>query len=100
MTDWYSPKHKLPKNNEDCLLLGGDHNDSVVGPIMWKTSLATAANPDAPAGCWLDLWATPEAGTAITTDQVLLWTPWDAVKPPDEQIAALERDDPNPDKKE
>jgi hypothetical protein len=43
----------------------------VVGPIMWN----------AKSGMWLDIFASPEAGSAVDPAKVGLWTAWDPIKP-------------------
>jgi hypothetical protein len=76
MTDWHDPKTKLPDDGQECLLLPhqqGLITSHVYGPIMWRAEMAD--------GCWLDIFATAEAGELIRPDQVRLWTLWDPIAP-------------------
>lgn len=74
---WHKPQDRLPEDGEECLLMPPDHGGMttvpVFGPIPWH----------AQSGMWLDLFATPEAGTCIKTEQVALWTLWAPIQPPE-----------------
>jgi hypothetical protein len=75
MADWYDPKVKLPEDGEQCLLMpherGGLVTTHVFGPMPWN----------AKNGCWLDIFATPEAGEMVDPAQVGCWTLWAPIAP-------------------
>jgi hypothetical protein len=76
MIEWHDPKTTLPKDKQDCLLLAeGSFSYRTYGPIMWHGG----------SGAWLDLFATPEAGTVISPDQVYRWTDWDEIAPKEDE---------------
>ena len=78
MNVWHDPKVKLPEDNQECLLMpvdrGGMCTLPVFGPIMWSVKNQV----------WLDIFATPEAGTIATVEQVGKWCDWASIAPKDE----------------
>jgi hypothetical protein len=79
VVDWHDPKVKLPEDGQACLLLPHDQGlmtSHVYGPITWRAEAVGG-------GCWLDIFATPEAGEIIHPVQVSLWTLWDPIAPDD-----------------
>lgn len=72
---WNNTADKKPDQGMECVLLAPGGN--VYGPIAWMPTIVDG-------GAWVDLFATAEAGTMITPDQVAKWLPWDSIKPDDE----------------
>jgi hypothetical protein len=74
--EWHDPRERLPEDGDACLLMApprGPLTASVYGPMHWH----------AQSGLWLDIFRTPDAGDAVHSDRVALWTLRDPIAPPD-----------------
>lgn len=66
MPTWRKVSECMPENGQSCLLIPRGSNFgqlTIHGPIPWNES----------GKCWLDLFATPEAGEFIGVKQVAYW---------------------------
>lgn len=72
MIEWISVKETMPTERGEHLLYA-EKVDRCFGPIPWIPT------SDGKSGAWVDLFATPEAGTAYTPENgVTHWAYWNA----------------------
>lgn len=73
-TVWHSVKDKMPAGNETCWITG-PNADYIVGPIVYKAP---------PLDGWLNLFATPEAGSIFTVaNGITHWTEESSINEPE-----------------
>jgi len=65
MIDWKKCSDAMPDDQQQCILYS-EENDAVAGPLPFRSDMKG----------WLDFFATPEAGTVYTPEQVSHWAPW------------------------